>query len=150
MGRLEANFENDLLQTLNICLQERASELEAALKPDGKGFFVHSPASGEFEVRSLAGPIANFRLKELWGCCGVMVSHNAHVADKLQNKGVGAILLSVRMDAVRRHGYGQMLATVLHDNTAERKILAEAGWRLVGEFRNPRTNRIVCDYLANL
>lgn len=148
MGRLTTNFENDLLQTLNVCLQERAPELRKALESDG--FFIHSPESGVFEARDLSGPIANFRLKELHGCCGVMVSHNAHVAERLQKHGLGGILLEVRMNAVRRHGYGQMLATVLEGNTTERKVLEKAGWRLVGEFRNPKTNSIVCDYVVNL
>ena len=146
MGHVNAAFAIDLLQLLNIALQERRDIFE---KAELDGCFIHSPKPDTFEVRSLAGPIAVFSMTGLPGCCGVCVSYHSDVLAPLQKK-LGTALLAIRMDAARRKGYGQMIATVLADNQAEIKILTQAGWVRSGEFRNPQTQHLVTLWITNL
>ncbi len=148
MGRVNASFAVDLLQLLNIALQERRKAVKEALGDEG--FFIHSPKLDQFEVRSLRGPVAVFSLSPLPGCCGVVVSYYAATEPALQKKGIGSLLAEVRMDAARRKGYGQMLATVLSNNKTEQDILSKLGWVQVGEFRNPQTGSLVQTWRANL
>ena len=148
VSHLPKQFTADMLQLLNVALQERVEGLTKAT--ESKGFFIHSPDRDHYEVRSLEGPIAVFSLTELPGCCGAIVSYHSEVVQKYQKQGVGRILLDVRMDAARNRGYGQMIATVLDTNPAEKQLLLASGWVKAKEFRNPKTGNIVGTYTVNL
>lgn len=101
--------------------------------------------------------VSRFSLKELPGCCGILVFYHASVATDFQNKGLGALLLRVREEAARKAGYSVGMATVLDNNTSEIHILAAQGWKSlwqqdskVNTFTNRRTGNRVIQFQKSL
>ena len=102
------------------------------------------------EVRSSSRNLATFAFAQLPGCCGVVVSYWSEVCADLRKKGLGALLLDVRMEAARRLNYGLITATVYNSNEAELAILRNQGWVLHREFRNPKTRNVLVLLSATL
>jgi len=149
MGKISGVPEADPLHELNGALMRRRPSLDAA----GIGYTYIVERRGEpgvYDVRTESRNIATFGLQQLPGCCGVVVSFHAEIAEDLRKKGIGSVLLNTRMEAARRLRYGMMLATVLSTNAAENKLLEESGWKRLGEFRNPKTTNLVVLWSANL
>lgn len=141
--------KDDLLQALNIALQTRLGAAAINFADNNRGWFI-TEKDERFHVRNLQGAVATFALKELPGCCGVLVSFYSEVAENYRKQGLGTLLNGVRMDAARRAGYGLLLATVLQSNQIEKALLKDNGWVLTREFRNPKTQNIVEVYQVNL
>lgn len=94
--------------------------------------------------------IAYFRLNQLHGCCGVLVSNGASVVESFQNKGVGTVLAKLRIDLAKHFGYTTLLCTDIMTNEPQRKILAKLGWKDVHDFKNSRTNNQVAISILDL
>lgn len=123
--------------------------------------------SGDFTIATYGAgkyaQVSRFSLRELPGCCGILVFYHASVATDFQNKGLGSLLLRVREEAARKAGYSVAMATVLKDNKTETKILADAGWKQLvfpvpntkntvesASFKNRRTGNEVHQFQKNL
>lgn len=88
--------------------------------------------------------IVTFSLKELPGCCGILVSYNTFVAPRFQGKGINSFLQEIKEDIARENGYTMLMATVTSDNLPEIHILDKYGWKSTTNFRNGRTgNRVL-------
>ena len=97
--------------------------------------------SGDFTLATYGAgkyaEVSRFSLRELPGCCGILVFYHASVATDFQNKGLGSLLLRVREEAARKAGYSVGMATVLAENDAEIHILTSAGWKETGLLSAP-------------
>lgn len=113
-------------------------------KPDD--MVLQNWSHGAYEVRLDKGPIASFKLYQLPHCCGILVSCNAFVSEKLRGRRVGTTLNTMRQDIGRALGYTIMLCTDLAKNTPQRKLLATNGWKDILKFQNRRTKNEL--YLA--
>ncbi len=84
--------------------------------------------------------VAKFSLKELPGCCGVLVSFHTHVTERYRGKGINTFLQSIKEDIAGSNGYTLLMATVnIVDNPAEVHVLEKSGWARVDDFTNSRT-----------
>ena len=148
MGKMSTIPAETLLHCLNTAVQEHADKIAEIVEE--KGVYIRSVTNDRFEVITPRFVLASFGLSTLPGCCGALVSHWASINESFRRKGLGVIMLMVRMSAARRLKYGQMLATVLATNLPEQTLLLQNGWLRVGEFRNPRTNSLIQTFLVNL
>lgn len=96
------------------------------------------------------GTIAKFRLQQLPGCCGVLVSYHANVKLAWRCKGLGTILNKMRQQIAWNKGYTLLLCTDVMENDPQQKILERNGWVPVTEFKNRRTDNEVGLYLNHL
>lgn len=105
---------------------------------------------GRFMVFAAKNVISSFDLSELPHCCGILVSHGAHVYYPHQNKGIGTLLQKFRIDLAKRLGYTIMLCTDVKSNKYQRKILEKHGWKDVLEFQNSRSGNTVAVSCLNV
>lgn len=94
--------------------------------------------------------VVNFSLKELPGCCGVLISYHVRVAKRFQNKGINSYLQEVRERIARHNNYTTLMCTTTKDNKAEIHILEKYGWNMVHSFKNKRTGNVVLTYIKVL
>lgn len=87
--------------------------------------------------------VATFSLKQLSGCCGVLVSYHTRVAKRFQNKGINSFLQEIKAQIAKDNGYTMLLATVTKDNAAQIHILEKHGWVSSSEFVNRRTTHSI-------
>lgn len=100
--------------------------------------------SGWYQLADQAGfEAAGFYLTQLPGCCGVLVSHNAHIVSGQRHKGLGTLLQAMRIDMAWVMGYTILLATDKVYNTYQRRIMAKHGWKDLTNFTNRRTGHVV-------
>jgi hypothetical protein len=93
--------------------------------------------------------VAGFGLATLPRCRAVLVSHSAEVATGFRNRGIGAELQRVRLDAAQLANVGAVLATTRADNTVQNRIMVECGaWQQVITVKNPSTGALVHLWLA--
>lgn len=109
-------------------------------------FCAYAPAQNYSGKRAFAF----FRLNQLHGCCGVLVSNGACVNETHQNKGVGTILAKLRIDLAKHFGYATLLCTDIVNNVPQRRILDKLGWKHVHEFQNPRSGNQVAVSILDL
>lgn len=95
------------------------------------------------------GIIAQCKLNQLPGCCGVLVSNGAHV-NTLRGRGIGTAMARLRLDIAKMFGYTTLLCTDVMDNTPQRKILTKLGYTDLFKFKNRRTNNTVAISAINL
>ena len=152
MGKIAADRAVDTLQLLNVALQDHKKKFKDSPLNQIDGIFISEERDtpGKLLVRSLEGPIATFSLQEMPGCCGVLVSYWSEIIPDYRKKGIGTELLTIRMATARAMKYGLLFATVDQSNKVETKLLLDAGWNKLREFRNPRTNNIIEVYSVNL
>lgn len=86
---------------------------------------------------------AYFYLTQMPGCCAILVSHNVSVGDVWRGKGLGKLLLDIRLKAARLAGYTKLAATTNQNNTREIHILQKAGFEKKEEFKSIRTGNTV-------
>lgn len=84
--------------------------------------------------------LASWRLVQLPGCCGILISTDAQIYPNYQKKGWGKIFNKVRQKQATLMGYGQLMCTVDRKNTAQQKILSSNGWVLRSTMTNPKTS----------
>jgi len=94
--------------------------------------------------------VAQFSMRQLSGCCGVLVFFHASVANTFRNKGLGTLLLKVRENAAIQAGYTVAQATILETNEAEIRILERANWKTHFQFTNARTGNNVVVMMKTL
>lgn len=87
------------------------------------------------------GLVASFKLNQLHGQCGVVVSNATVVTDNHRRKGVGTILQTIKELVAKHCDYSQMLATTNLHNEYQERILRKYGWYDVPmlAFRNKRS-----------
>jgi hypothetical protein len=93
--------------------------------------------------------IAHFKLVEMPGCCGVVISTAAWTEPKFRQRGIGTVMNKFRMAIARAVGYSTMMCTAVDDGITE-KILAKNGWSKIGGFVNRRTNNSISMYSVML
>jgi hypothetical protein len=117
-------------------------------RPGAKGL---NPGSPEYQFN--VDFVSKFSLKQLSGCCGVVVLYHAAVYGKFQHLGLGTLLNRMRLEWARSMGYGVALCTdVTNPDHAdyEQKILKKNGWSDLYSFKNPRTENKVTMSVINL
>jgi len=87
--------------------------------------------------------IAQFRLFQLPGCCGVCVPSGAWTSAKYRKKGINTLLNKFRIELARHMGYTILLCTDTNANVPSKKTLAKNGWKDIYQFKNKRSNNIV-------
>lgn len=87
--------------------------------------------------------ISTFRLVEMKGCCGIMISTNNTIYGKYTGKGLNNILNQFRIDLARELGYTILMCTDLDNNEPQRKTLIKNGWKDIYKFVNKRTNNLL-------
>jgi hypothetical protein len=93
--------------------------------------------------------VAHFRLIEMPGCCGVVISTGAWTSDEFRKRGIGTALNRFRMAIAKATGYATMMCTAIDDGITE-KILAKNGWTRVSRFVNRRTNNPISIFTVPL
>jgi hypothetical protein len=89
--------------------------------------------------------VAYFRLVEMTGCCGVVISTGARTEEKFQRRGIGTALNKFRIAIAKAIGYTTMICTAVDDGVTE-KILTKNGWQKILSFKNRRTNHPISMY----
>lgn len=115
------------------------------------------PTAGMHDIRietvadhKFESTVVNFRLQELPGCCGILVSYNTAVYPKYRGKGVNSFLQGIKEKIAEANGYTVLVATTRADNAAEIHILEKYGWVRSYDFVNNRTRNPVVFYIKNL
>lgn len=104
----------------------------------------------ETEPHTYLAGLASWSLDQMQGCCGIVTSYHVGVRDEWQKRGIGAILLKIRMEAAKAAGYTVMTATTVSYNEPECKLLTRAGWKVVNEFKSVRTGNVIKVWMMNL
>ena len=143
-----------MLVTLNVALQDALTTPHPVQLKNGLslsyGSFISEDKPGVFTLHNLQNQLATFSIQELPGCCGVAVSFYSEVDPTYREQGIGELLLKVRMSAMRNQKYGSAICTTVNSNEIEKKMLRNAGWIKLYEFRNPKTNNIIETFSVNL
>lgn len=92
-----------------------------------------------YGIKTYYDILANFSLRELSGCCGVIVSYWMQVDKKYRGKGIAKVLQEFKEEICKYNGYTTMLATTLSGNDTENHILEKFNWKQVYTFKNKRT-----------
>jgi len=92
--------------------------------------------------------VAYWRIREMPGCCGVVVSTQSTVFNDFKGKGLGQKALQCRIKLAEEMGYSQIVCTVTEDNAVERHILEKYGFKQITDlkFGNKRTGNTVLWY----
>ena len=93
-------------------------------------------------IQNGAAVLALWKLNEMYGNCGILVSHGAYVYHPYRNKGLGKLLNQFRIDFAKALGYSILLCTDIESNLPQRHILTKNGWIDILKFINRRTNNI--------
>jgi len=93
--------------------------------------------------------IASFRLTEMPGCCGVVISTGAWTHDEFRKRGIGTALNRFRMAIAKATGYATMICTAIDDGITE-KILDKNGWTRAARFVNRRTDNPISIFVVPL
>ena len=108
-------------------------------------------ATGKYLVKKVNGSfIAEWYMEEMPGCCGICVSTSVYVGTEFQNKGIGTILNEFRCSWAKEYGFGLLMATVVTDNVAQRRVLAKNGWEELKSFTNPKTTSEIAVHVYDL
>ena len=87
--------------------------------------------------------IAQWKLVQFPGCCGIVISTEAIVFDRFRRKGLGKLLNTLRCSIAKAMGYGQIVCTEVKTNEPQTKILITNGWQLSSTFTNPKTSHVI-------
>jgi hypothetical protein len=109
----------------------------------GKLHYTKSEYGLDVRIKKGEQAIADFKLIQLPGCCGVLVSYNSYVYFTYRNRGMGKILNEFRQEIATYLGYTVMLCTDKDSNEPQSKILKSQGFKSVHQFTNRRTDNLV-------
>jgi len=84
--------------------------------------------------------VAEGKIVEMPGCCGLVVSTGAWVSYDERNYGVGTIMSDLRSEIAKCMGYTAMICTDVDTNAPQQKVLGTLGWDRVSGFVNRRTD----------
>lgn len=101
-------------------------------------------------VKFYAREVVRFSLKELPGCCGVLVSYHVQVRKPWQGKGINSFLQEVKEEIARSNNYTILMCTTTSNNRAEIHILEKYGWKQILYFTNNRTGNTVLTYVKEV
>jgi hypothetical protein len=87
--------------------------------------------------------VASFKLVQMPGCCGVLVSTESQVQIAYRGKGIGTFLQEIKEFLAKRFQVGSMIATVVDGNAAEERILNKTGWIPVYNLVNPKSGNLI-------
>lgn len=87
--------------------------------------------------------ISFFRLIDMPGCCGIIISTSSFIHLEYRNKGLGLLLNQMRIELSQYLGYGLLICTDIEDNKHQQKILTKNKWSKIDSFINPRTKNKV-------
>lgn len=110
---------------------------------------VKDPSHGEihqFSCYSTNDPItyiAYFKLVDMPGCCGVVVSTGSLIHPAYRCKGLGTLLNTMRIELANELGFGAIICTDKLVNLPQRRILDKNGWFEAAQFNNPNTGNDV-------
>ncbi len=90
-----------------------------------------------FEIMENYNLIARFTLSFLYGCKGILVSHNMEVSSDYRGKGIAKKLQSIKDRVAKDLMVSVLIATVKDDNVAEKKVIKD--WQHLETFMNSRT-----------
>jgi hypothetical protein len=102
---------------------------------------------------------ASFSMRELPGCCGICVSYHVSVSmgdsyrDRYPNfthRGLGTLLLKIRMAIAKKAGYTYLQATLISEMPIEEKILRKAEFQEVAKFVSKRTSNTIKVFFRDL
>jgi hypothetical protein len=88
-------------------------------------------------------PIANFKLLQMPGCCGMCISTGSIITSNYRNKGLNNILNKFRIELATMCRYSVLVCTDRSLNTPNSKTLIKNGWKKLFSFVNKRTNASV-------
>ena len=91
-----------------------------------------------------------FTLEEFPGCCGVLISNTAWIANSKRGMGLGTIMNNLRIGLARWFGYGCLMCTSDRANLIQNRILDKNDWKLIDVFKNPHTGHIIEIWKFNL
>jgi hypothetical protein len=117
-------------------------DLISYVKYNTNAYYQLTLSKSRFIAKMEHKSIAAFRLAEMPGCCGVVISTGAWTDPKFQKRGIGTALNKFRMAIAKAIGYSTMMCTAVDDGITE-KILGRNGWTKTGTFVNRRTNNKV-------
>ena len=89
-----------------------------------------------------AFPEGVFHIDPVPGQPQIAHCHGFFVPSAQRGQGKGTVLKQIQMATLRAENFDFATCTVDAENRAQQKILARAGWLLMGDFRNSRTDSI--------
>lgn len=90
----------------------------------------HCDTAGAFEITSLPGQSQ------------VAVCHSFFVEEHQRGRGHGKSLKNSQNKALRTLHYDFAICTVAECNAGQKRILEQAGWKKLSEFRNRRSSEV--------
>jgi hypothetical protein len=94
--------------------------------------------------------IASFKLTQMPGNCGIIVSHSTYVDYTYRKKGIATIFQTMKEKLAQYTNYTVMYATTVISNEYEIKVLEKSGWVKAPNsflFTNRRTSNEVTMWL---
>ena len=140
---LEKKLLLNLLHTTIGCMS--MGNIDISIQPEHQTnllFIIRLTCPEEF--------VAHFRLSEMPGCCGMLISYNSYVYRDYRRNGLGALLNRYRIQLALRLGYTSIISTDVKNNPAQSKILKRHGWKEVWSFNNIRTNNEILVHCKNV
>lgn len=95
------------------------------------------------KVATKKAVVSSFSLRDMFGCCGVLVFHSLMVFPDYRSKGIGTSLTSFVDSFGRHYGYGVLQATDRASNNPQNKIFTKCGWSIASKFHNNKTSNDV-------
>jgi len=117
------------------------SESKNAFQGDDpeKGLF--STAHFQFKVGKLL--LGSFRMSPMPGCCGVVISHETHLAPAYRNTGYSDRFREIKEALAKHLGYSVMIATTQMHNLSAVGNMYKSKYNMVDTFNNKRTNNLI-------
>lgn len=94
--------------------------------------------SVRFQLLQEQSHIANFTLSFLYGCKGILVSHDMLVSPQYRGQGIAKKLQPIKERVAKDLQVSVLLATVREDNLAEKAVIKD--WQHLEVFNNVKTN----------
>lgn len=88
-------------------------------------------------------PVCGFCLKQLPGCCGILLSYGTYVEENYQGRGIAHRLLKFKEEVARYNRFSILMATTNTLNGAENHLLTKFGWFTKESFINSKTGHTV-------
>lgn len=98
-------------------------------------------ASVRFQIYQESNIIAHFTLSFLYGCRGILISHNMLVSPQYRGQGIAKKLQPIKERVARDLQVSVLLATVRDDNLAEKAVIKD--WQHLDTFTNIKTGNAV-------
>lgn len=129
---VQTYFDRDTRKTVELnCLQE--------------GVHIYSIGydNTQFIIKKAGVTQHQFKLRELSGCCGVIVSYNEGTNYKVLNQGIAKKAEVIRQLIGQQLGYSTMISTITQQNNINQKVKKSSGYNKLYVFNNDRTGNEV-------